>query len=107
MPETAYQFPNVIAGPDKGTLTVDKFNVYKEKDEQRPDFGKYKFYAQIGEQKMSAVASHQDLNAYFDRVMTPGQLVERNFGERLHLKSHYEQFSRGERPLRRLVEGVG
>lgn len=93
VPETAYQFPNVIAGPDKGTLTVDKFNVYKEKDEQRPDFGKYKFYAQIGEQKMSAVASRQDLNAYFDRVMTPSQLVERNFGDRLHLKSHYEQFS--------------
>lgn len=93
VPETAYQFPNVIAGPDKGTLTVDKFNVYKEKDEQRPDFGKYKFYAQIGEQKMSTVASSHDLNAYFDRVMTPGQLVERNFGDRLHLKSHYEQFS--------------
>lgn len=93
VPETAYQFPNVIAGPDKSTLTVDKFNVYKEKDEQRPDFGKYKFYAQIGEQKMSAVASRQDLNAYFDRVMTPGQLVEKNFGDRLHLKSHYEQFS--------------
>ena len=93
VPETAYQFPNVITGPDKGTLTVDKFNVYKEKDEQRPDFGKYKFYAQIGEQKMSAVASRQDLNAYFDRVMTPGQLVEKNFGDRLHLKSHYEQFS--------------
>lgn len=91
--ETAYQIPNVIVGPDRNNLTVDKFNVYKEKDEQRADFGRYKFYAQIGEQKMSAVASRHDLNAYFDRVMTPGQLVERNFGDRLHLKSHYEQFS--------------
>ena len=93
VPETAYQIPNVIVGPDRNNLTVDKFNVYKEKDEQRADFGRYKFYAQIGEQKMSAVASRHDLNAYFDRVMTPGQLVERNFGDRLHLKSHYEQFS--------------
>lgn len=93
VPEAAYQIPNVIVGPDRNNLTVDKFNVYKEKDEQRADFGRYKFYAQIGEQKMSAVASRHDLNAYFDRVMTPGQLVERNFGDRLHLKSHYEQFS--------------
>lgn len=93
VPEAAYQVPNVIVGPDRNNLTVDKFNVYKEKDEQRTDFGRYKFYAQIGEQKMSAVASRHDLNAYFDRVMTPGQLVERNFGDRLHLKSHYEQFS--------------
>ena len=76
----------------------DKFNVYKEKDEQRADFGRYKFYAEVGDQKMSTVPSRQDLNAYFDRVMTPGQLVEKNFGERLHLPSHYEQF--------RLPEGV-
>lgn len=91
VPEVAYQVPNVVAAPN-GNMTIDKFNVYKEKDEQRPDFGRYKFYAQIGDQKMSAVPSRQDLNAYFDRVMTPGQLVEKNFGERLHLSSHYEQF---------------
>lgn len=91
VPEVAYQVPNVVAGPN-GNMTVDKFNVYKEKDEQRADFGRYKFYAQVGDQKMSAVPSRQDLNSYFDRVMTPGQLVEKNFGERLHLSSHYEQF---------------
>lgn len=89
--EDAYKFPKEIAGPE-GNITVNKFNVYKEKDEQRPDYGKYKFYAQIGDAKMSAVASRQDLNAYFDRVVTPGQLVERNFGERLHLKSAYEKY---------------
>ena len=77
VPEAAYKVPNVIAAAG-GNLTVDKFNVYKE--------------------KMSTVPSRQDLNAYFDRVMTPGQLVEKNFGERLHLPSHYEQF--------RLPEGV-
>lgn len=91
VPEVAYKVPNVVAGPN-GNMTVDKFNVYKEKDEQRADFGRYKFYAQVGDQKMSAVPSRQDLNAYFDRVMTPGQLVEKNFGERLHLSSHYQQF---------------
>lgn len=97
VPEVAYQVPNVIAGPENN-LTINKFNVYKEKDEQRPDFGRYKFYAEVGGEKMSTVASRHDLNAYFDRVMTPGQLVEKNFGERLHLPSHYQQF--------RLPEGV-
>lgn len=91
VPEEAFKFPKEMPGND-GTLTVHKFNVYKEKDGQSPDFGKYKFYAEIGDAKMSAVASRQDLNAYFDRVMTPNQLVERNFGERLHLKSAYEKY---------------
>lgn len=98
VPEIAFKTPNVITGPN-GNMTIDKFNVYKEKDEQRPDFGKYKFYAQIGDTKMSTIPSRQDLNAYFDHVMTPGQLVKKNFGERLHLSSHYQQF--------KLPEGVG
>ena len=91
VPDIAFKTPNVITGPE-GNMTIDKFNVYKEKDESRADYGKYKFYAQIGEQKMSIIPSRQDLNAYFDRVMTPGQLVEKNFGDRLHLSSHYQQF---------------
>lgn len=91
VPEEAYKYPNGIAGPS-GPLTVDKFNVYKEKDEKRADYGQYKFYAKVGDEQMSVVASRKDLNAYFDRVMTPGQLVEKNFGERLHLPSHYQQF---------------
>ena len=89
--EEAFKFPKQIAGPD-GAINIDKFNVYKEKDEQRPDFGKYKFYVEVGDTKMSAVASRQDLNAYFDRTITPTQLVEKNFGERLHLKSAYEKY---------------
>ena len=91
VPEEAFKYPNGLAGPS-GPLTVDKFNVYKETDETRADYGRYKFYAQVGDKKMSAPASRDDLNAYFDRVATPGQLVERNFGERLHLPSHYAQF---------------
>ena len=91
VPEESFKMPKSIAGPN-GDLTVEKFNVYKERDAQRQDFGKYKFYAQVGEAKMSVVASRQDLNAYFDRVITPRQLVEKNFGERLHLKSAYEKY---------------
>ena len=91
VPEVAFKTPNVITGPE-GNMTIDKFNVYKEKDETKEDYGKYKFYAKIGDKQMSTIPSRQDLNAYFDRVMTPGQLVEKNFGERLHLSSHYQQF---------------
>ena len=61
--EEAFRMPMEIAGPD-GSITVNK----------------------------SAVASRQDLNAYFDRVATPNQLIEKNFGERLHLKSAYEKY---------------
>ena len=91
VPEEAFKLPKAIDGPE-GAVSIDKFNVYKEKDEQLPDYGKYKFYVQAGDAKMSAVASRQDLNAYFDRVATPTQLVEKNFGERLHLKSAYERY---------------
>jgi DNA mismatch repair protein MutS len=91
VPENAFKIPNVIAGPT-GNLTVEKINVYKEKDPARDDFGKYKFYAKVDGKSMSAIASREDLNAYFDRVMTPGQIVEKNFGERLHLQSHYSQY---------------
>ena len=97
VPENTYRFPRQMEGAE-GSVAIEKFNVYKEKDEQRPDFGRYKFYAQVGDARMSAVASRQDLNAYFDRVMTPNQLIEKNFGERLHLKSAYEKY--------RLPEGV-
>ena len=72
--------------------TIDKMNVYKESNEQSQHFGKWMLYAQVGEQKMSTPLSNHDLNAYFDRVTTPKQLVENNLGQRLHLASHYEQF---------------
>ena len=97
VPEDTYRFPRQMEGAE-GVVSIEKFNVYKEKDEQRPDFGRYKFYAQVDGARMFTVASRQDLNAYFDRVMTPNQLIEKNFGERLHLKSAYEKY--------RLPEGV-
>lgn len=90
VPEEAYRLPNVIATAN-GNQTIEKFNVYKEKNEASPDFGKYKLYAQVGEQKVSTVASRQDLNAFFDRTATPAQLVERNFAGRLNIPNAYEQ----------------
>ncbi|WP_288277123.1 hypothetical protein [uncultured Prevotella sp.] len=64
---------------------IDKMNVYKEANEQSQNFGKWMLYAQVGEQKMSTTLPNHDLNAYFDRVTTPSQLVEKNLGQRLHL----------------------
>ena len=77
---------------------IEKMNVYKEHDEKREGYGRYKLYAVVGDQKMSTTMSYADLNAFFDRTITPAKLVEKNFGEQLHLKSHYEQF--------KLPEGV-
>ena len=71
---------------------IDKMTVYKEKDEQRADYGKYKLYAQVGDQRMSVPMTKADQSAFFDRVTTPAALVERNFGERLHLASAYSVY---------------
>lgn len=79
-------------------LTIEKFNVYKEKNQESRDYGKYKVYAQVGDKKMSVVATPQMLDEYFDRVKTPAQLVTQAFGEQLNLKAYYEQF--------KLPEGV-
>ena len=48
VPEDTYRFPRQMEGAE-GSVAIEKFNVYKEKDEQRPDFGRYKFYAQVGD----------------------------------------------------------
>ena len=71
---------------------IDKMTVYKEKDEQRADYGKYKLYAQVGDQRMSTLMTKADQSAFFDRVTTPVALVEKNFGERLHLASAYSVY---------------
>lgn len=83
---------HTFQGNNGQTHTVEKFNVYKEKDQSNQDYGKYKFYAVVDGQKMSMTAPKSDLNAFFDKVMTPAQLVVKNFGDRLNLKEHYEQF---------------
>lgn len=82
---------NKIDGP-QGTLTISKFNVYKERNPAMNDFGKYKFFARVNDKNMSCSASNYDLNLYFDKVATPKDLVIKNFGDRLHLKESYKKF---------------
>lgn len=88
VPVEEYKAANMLSD---GRL-IERMTVYKEKDEQRADYGKYKLYAQVGDQRMSRVMSMADQNAFFDRVTTPARLVERNFGEKLHLASAYERY---------------
>ena len=100
MPKIApeeFKKPASVVTPD-GPQTVHKFNVYKETDRNSLDFGKYRFYAQVGEKRMSQTASRQDLDAYFDRVVSPSDLVKKVFGDRLHMEDHYKMF--------KLPEGV-
>lgn len=78
--------------------TIEKFVVFKEDNEKSKDYGKYRMYALVGNQKLFKTLSHEDLNAYFDRVTTPKALVEKNFGEYLNLASAYEKY--------KLPEGV-
>ena len=88
IPTEEYKAANILSDG----RVIDKMNVYKESNEQSQHFGKWMLYAQVGEQKMSTPLNNHDLNAYFDRVTTPKQLVENNLGQRLHLASHYEQY---------------
>lgn len=71
---------------------IDKMTVYKENDEKKEGYGRYKLYAVVGDQRMSTTMSYADLNAFFDRTITPAKLVEKNFGEKLHLASAYQQY---------------
>ena len=86
-----FKLPKAI-NTANGEEQILKFNVYKEDDPNNISYGKYRFYAQVGDKKMSAEASKQDLDTYFNRVATPVQLVSKNFGDRLGMKEHYEQF---------------
>lgn len=73
---------------------IEKFNIYKAQNDtqQSATQTEWRIYAQIGNNKMSCPASQRDLNEYFDKVTSPQVMVERSFGEQLHLKSYYEQF---------------
>lgn len=86
-----FKLPKTITTAN-GEEQVLKFNVYKETKEGSPDLGKYRLYAQVGDAKMSCNASKQDLDAYFNRVTTPVQLITKNFGDKLGIKAYYEQF---------------
>lgn len=72
---------------------IEQFNVFKENKKESENYGKYMFYARVDGKHMWEIASQNDLNAYFDKVKTPAQIVENVFGEKLQLKSHYERFT--------------
>lgn len=71
---------------------VEDFRVYKEGDQRKPDYGKWRIYIQVGEMKMSRTMSAEDLDALFNYKTTVGELAEKNFGEHLHLASFYNKF---------------
>lgn len=86
-----FKLPKPIATAD-GEQQIMKFNVYKENKPESPNYGIYHLFAQVGEKKMSCVATKQDLDAYFNRTSSPTQLIIKNFGDKLGLKEYYEQF---------------
>lgn len=88
------QFKNLgaVQTPD-GMQQIHKFNVYKVSEPENVDYGKYRFYAQVGDKRMSESASKRDLDMYFDRVQSPADFVKAKFGERLHMADHYKMFT--------------
>jgi hypothetical protein len=69
------------------------FRVYKQRNEGKPHFGEYMMYAEMGDKRFHATPlSHDQLDAYFDRTLSKGQLAEKVIGEQLHLKSAYEKY---------------
>lgn len=91
VPAEEFKRPFSVNTPD-GEKPVYKFNVYKVDDKNNLYHGKYRFYAQVGDMKMSENASKKDLDAYFDRVEKPANLIKKVFGERLHLAEYYQMF---------------
>ena len=71
---------------------LTKFRVYKQRNEEKSHFGEYLLYAEMGNKRFHATPlSHDQLDAYFDRTQSKGQIAEKVIGEQLHLKSAYEK----------------
>ncbi|EFB32193.1 MutS domain I protein [Segatella oris F0302] len=69
------------------------FRVYKQRNEDKPLFGEYLLYAEMGDKRFHATPlTHDQLDMYFDRTQSKGQLAEKVIGEQLHLKSAYEKY---------------
>lgn len=69
------------------------FRVYKQRNEDKPHFGEYLLYAEMGDKRFHATPlTHDQLDMYFDRTLSKGQLAEKVIGEQLHLKSAYEKY---------------
>lgn len=73
------------------------FRVYKQRNEDKPHFGEYLLYAEMGDKRFHATPlTHDQLDMYFDRTQSKGQLAEKVIGEQLHLKSAYEKYKLSE-----------
>lgn len=69
------------------------FRVYKQRNEDKPHFGEYLLYAEMGDKRFHATPlTHDQLDMYFDRMQSKGQLAEKVISEQLHLKSAYEKY---------------
>ena len=90
--EESYSFPLSHELPSGEVLNINKFNVYKEKNPESSNLGKWMFYADVDGQKMSVPGTSELLSAYFDRTETAGSLVCKLFGAKLHLKAHYDEY---------------
>jgi hypothetical protein len=72
---------------------LTSFRVYKQRNEDKPHFGEYLLYAEMGDKRFHATPlTHEQLDMYFDRTQSKGQLAEKVIGEQLHLKSAYEKY---------------
>ena len=72
---------------------LTKFRVYKQRNEEKSHFGEYLLYAEMGNKRFHATPlSHDQLDAYFDRTQSKGQIAEKVIGEQLNLKSAYEKY---------------
>lgn len=72
---------------------ITKFRVYKQRNEKKSHFGEYLLYAEMGNKRFHATPlSHDQLDAYFDKTQSKGQIAEKVIGEQLHLKSAYEKY---------------
>lgn len=72
---------------------LSTFRVYKQRNESKPHFDEYLLYAEMGNKRFHATPlSHDQLDAYFDRTQSKGQIAEKVIGEQLHLKSAYEKY---------------
>lgn len=72
---------------------LSTFRVYKQRNESKPHFDEYLLYAEMGNKRFHATPlTHDQLDMYFDRTQSKGQLAEKVIGEQLHLKSAYEKY---------------
>ena len=90
VPEDTYRFPRQMEGAE-GAVAIEKFNVYKEKDEQRPDFGTVQVLCPGGRRK----DVRRGLAPGLERLLRPGDDPE---------PAHREELRRAAAPEVRLRE---